>query len=286
MPYPIIKLPYGLRCRLSKLVTPVERYEFQIAAGNAPVCPPKLQLIHGSYGDPRFICNNGTISVYRDYQAFNTDALVVIDNDILVRFEGRTHLRGFELQDLTSETFGHILFDNIVSLFLLNCSISKSFYQTLKTNFPKFKELSIENNTNREYTINLKDVLFTLPHLRDLNIACYTSNNWITELLQLENHSLKTFDIYFEQIGQFEPFNLDDLWKFLKAQKPGFLFTISIYDELGKHDVFVSEMRKYLNENFVEGDAAENDCAYLTFIYMTDYFAWHLPLDDGLIVLV
>uniref|UniRef100_A0A7E4V0J7 Col_cuticle_N domain-containing protein n=1 Tax=Panagrellus redivivus TaxID=6233 RepID=A0A7E4V0J7_PANRE len=84
MPYPIIKLAYGLRCRLAELVTPAERYNLQIAAGFTSICPPRLQLIRKFESRVAFSIIKGVFKVQLagEYMPFscNNDNLLLCNS--------------------------------------------------------------------------------------------------------------------------------------------------------------------------------------------------------------
>uniref|UniRef100_A0A7E4W1Y6 FHA domain-containing protein n=1 Tax=Panagrellus redivivus TaxID=6233 RepID=A0A7E4W1Y6_PANRE len=87
MPYPIAKLAYGLRCRLSELTTPLERYNLQMAAGDVSICPPKLQIVYQSHQNIKFYCEDGTVSMCAIDD--NVDNVSLIVNDFLESSESK-----------------------------------------------------------------------------------------------------------------------------------------------------------------------------------------------------
>uniref|UniRef100_A0A7E4V7D9 CBS domain-containing protein n=1 Tax=Panagrellus redivivus TaxID=6233 RepID=A0A7E4V7D9_PANRE len=72
---------------------------------------------------------------------------------------------------------------------------------------------------------------------------------------------------FFDKTGQFEPFDIDDVLTFLKAQKPGFELTIAVDDEMGKFAGFFSEVRQILKNKIDIGYGKRKVCTCLTLIH-------------------
>uniref|UniRef100_A0A7E4W8V7 DUF295 domain-containing protein n=1 Tax=Panagrellus redivivus TaxID=6233 RepID=A0A7E4W8V7_PANRE len=155
MPYPIAKLSYGLRSRLSVLTTPVERYNLQIAAGGAGICPPKLQLC-------KIVQNVHPFAVFKEDDLF----VCTGDRIILANIENaaphQPHL------------FVHIIFaPNSLSIF--NYKSSKTLRSFLNPNtctksILKFEISSWFEQPELCQDIDFEDVYATFPRLQMLSI--------------------------------------------------------------------------------------------------------------------
>uniref|UniRef100_A0A7E4V908 FBA_2 domain-containing protein n=1 Tax=Panagrellus redivivus TaxID=6233 RepID=A0A7E4V908_PANRE len=250
MPYPISNLPYGLRCRLSDLSTPVERYNLQIAAGDVSICPPKLQIVQEKLQKLHFGCKDGTAFAYKDthyYDYLNAMPIQTVNDNIFI-YTGHK----IDLYDLTAEApksniFGHFVC-NAHTLSILNCHLSKPFYEMVKVMFQKTLFIDFTSHVPIS-TINFTDLLTALPNVPIIySMRCHNSN-WVSEILQVKKHSLMRLSLGYDRVEQFDGFDNNLLLTFLKAQRPGFELNLSILIAMP----FTGKLLRFVNRKLVRG---------------------------------
>uniref|UniRef100_A0A7E5A059 FBA_2 domain-containing protein n=1 Tax=Panagrellus redivivus TaxID=6233 RepID=A0A7E5A059_PANRE len=225
MPYPINKLPYGLRRRLAELATPVERYQLQVAAGDASICPPKLQQARHTLND---ICNDG-LNYYYIPESWNEDDLVLCTEIFYV------HLS--DLQEFTPEITGHILFEP-QKMVLRRFSETTTLSEVLPSNVSS-QNVSFLKTDNLRYD-GFAELFALFPRL---GCFIYEStktfpSTWMSDILKHQKQGLSDLR-FFCPLDQLKNWDIDELMLFLKAQKPN--FCLSIYNDATYDDMRTSK---------------------------------------------
>uniref|UniRef100_A0A7E4W1R7 F-box domain-containing protein n=1 Tax=Panagrellus redivivus TaxID=6233 RepID=A0A7E4W1R7_PANRE len=277
MPYPLAKLPYGLRCRLTELTTPLERYKLQIAAGGASICPPKLQIIQERFHGLHFVYENGKVVVYKTVNHLSNAMPYKLNENSLVLCTGLNILTNFDSECWNSNVFGHFLYHP--AMFAMSqCStiISEPFFETMKKTLQEIDYLDFSFNENVSQ-VDFTNLLTVFPNLKRFHIDIdVISTNWISEILQVKNHSLQTLSLTFKHLTACYKLNSDELVTFLKAQRPR--FKLEIMATSNDSDFHFTEIRQFLDQKLVPGPGRdEHEKRTCISIYYKKSHYWYVP---------
>uniref|UniRef100_A0A7E4W285 BACK domain-containing protein n=1 Tax=Panagrellus redivivus TaxID=6233 RepID=A0A7E4W285_PANRE len=224
MPYPLLKLSYGLQRRLRSLSTPKEAYCLQVAAGFEQNYIQPLQPC--TVRPDTYISNKDGNIILTPLSPWVNPSVLDFDNDGLILSTRNLQMHYLKPSDYDTAVFNHVLLNGGSYAFfksVLNPAIfDKIIQQCEPTQVTLFSAVYY---ISRDLTIPI--ICTKLNNLRELHLESsdYASENWMKEILSFRKLNLSALKIggEFEELFSFEP---DELSQLFMKENPDFGLTL------------------------------------------------------------
>uniref|UniRef100_A0A7E4VJD5 FTH domain-containing protein n=1 Tax=Panagrellus redivivus TaxID=6233 RepID=A0A7E4VJD5_PANRE len=213
MPYPIAKLAYGLRCRLSELATLSERYRLQEAAGNKDICPPKLQAIHVKNKILYFSKNGKAFeTMFHYYYAYFLNIMAKV---LYICLDVK--LDNVPVESITEDMLAHTVFrPHTLELYNYD-DIPANFFANLQSKILLTEVTTLTVDRIASNRIDLCELFGHIPRLETFTFDGVVSKTWMSDILKSQKSKLRSLDVHLS-FESFEELKAEELVDFIKAQ--------------------------------------------------------------------